>query len=360
MQFSLQSYDQQVANHLRNELQRGRWKTTMPGSLALQAELGANHNTINLALKQLEKEGWLIPQGTGKPRKINSSQSMARPPSMRVQILLYEKSDRKHPVLLGLLHLLQLAGHRAEFSKKTLIDLKMDARRVARFVESNEVDAWVVGSGSRDVLEWFSHHHTPAIALAGRSVEVPLACSAFGYGDAMAEALDRLVALGHQRIILLVREERRKPTPGYKERFFLERLEHHGITTSNYNLPDWEESPNGLQSMLDSLFKLTPPTAMIIDENIIFGAVRIYLANHGILTPDHISLISTEHDPVFDWCKPKVAHMTWDSKPLIRRVLQWVNNISRGKEDRRKTFTKARLVIGGTIGPVHEGGVKWT
>lgn len=359
MPFSLQSYEQQVANHLRDELQRGRWKTTMPGSLALQAELGANHNTINLALKQLEKEGWLIPQGTGKPRKINSSQSMACPPSMRVQILLYEKSDRKHPVLLELLYLLQLAGHRAEFSKKTLIDLKMDARRVARFVESNEADAWVVGSGSRDVLEWFSQHHTPAIALAGRSVEIPLACSAFGCGDAMAEALDRLVALGHRRIVLLVREERRKPTPGYKERFFLERLEHHGITTSDYNLPDWEESPKGLQSMLESLFKLTPPTAMIIDENIIFGAVRTHLANHGILTPDHISLISTEHDPVFDWCNPKVAHMTWDSKPLIRRVLQWVNNISRGKEDRRKTFTKARLVIGGTIGPVREGGVKW-
>lgn len=359
MQFSPQSYEQQVANYLRNELQRGRWKTTMPGSLALQAELGANHNTINLALRQLEKEGWLIPQGTGKSRKINPSQSVARPPIMRVQILLYEKSDQKRHILLELLHLLELAGHRAEFSKKTLMDLKMDARRVARFVESNESDAWVVCSGSHHILQWFSRQHRPAIALAGRSEKVPMACSAFRYSDVMAEAIDLLVALGHQRIILLVREERRKPTPGYKERFFLERLEHHGITTSNYNLPNWEESPNGLQSMLDSLFRLTPPTAMIIDENIIFGAVRIYLANHGIVTPDHISLISTEHDPVFDWCKPKVTHMTWDSKPLIRRVLQWVNNISRGKEDRRKTFTEARLVIGGTIGPVHEGGVKW-
>jgi len=40
------------------------------------------------------------------------------------------------------------------------------------------------------------------------------------------------------------------------------------------------------------------------------------------------------------------------SETMIKRLVNWANNVSRGKHDRRKSATKARLVLGGTIGPV--------
>jgi hypothetical protein len=49
------------------------------------------------------------------------------------------------------------------------------------------------------------------------------------------------------------------------------------------------------------------------------------------------------------------THITWDCNPIINRVVKWADNISRGKDDRRKTSSKARLVLGGTIGPVPNG-----
>lgn len=76
---------------------------------------------------------------------------------------------------------------------------------------------------------------------------------------AYAEVVERLVNLGHRRIVNLVREERRKPTPGFLDRFFLEQLRNHGIQTGPYHLPDWEDTPEGLQHLLDSLFQHTPP-----------------------------------------------------------------------------------------------------
>ncbi len=91
---------------------------------------------------------------------------------------------------------------------------------------------------------------------------------------------------------------------------------------------------------------------MVIDGPVLFNAVRSYLGNHGILVPDHVSLICTDPDPTFMWCLPAVTHMDWDSRPLIRRVVKWVDNISKGKDDRRKTSTKAKLILGGTMGPV--------
>ena len=171
---------------------------------------------------------------------------------------------------------------------------------------------------------------------------------------AYTEAVDRFVALGHQRIVFLVREDRRKPAPGFVERHFLEQLERHGIKTGAYHLPDWEESAEGLQAMLDSIFQHTPPTAMIIQCVYLYNAVRHYLGNRGILVPDHISLLCSDPDTAFEWCLPTVAHFTWDSRKIIMCVVKWMDNISRGKDDRRKIFTEAWLVPGGTMGPVPE------
>ena len=39
-------------------------------------------------------------------------------------------------------------------------------------------------------------------------------------------------------------------------------------------------------------------------------------------------------------------------RPVVRRVVRWVNNVARGKNDRRQTLTKAEFVEGGAIGPV--------
>ena len=51
----------------------------------------------------------------------------------------------------------------------------------------------------------------------------------------------------------------------------------------------------------------------------------------------------------------KVAHIGWDYRPTVRRVIRWVNNTALGKDDRRQSFTKAEFVEGGTIGPVPKG-----
>ena len=47
---------------------------------------------------------------------------------------------------------------------------------------------------------------------------------------------------------------------------------------------------------------------------------------------------------------PSVAHIRWDYRPVLRRIVRWTNNIARGKEDRRQTSTKAEFVEGGTVG----------
>ena len=353
MAIPLFSHAEQVAAYLRSELSRGRWRHVLPGIQKLGVELGVNHNTVEAALRLLESEGLLATQGHGRPRQVCATAFSGEKRSLRVKILLYESEDRWLPDNVELLARLQETGHAADFAPKSLQDLGMQVDRVARFVEKHPADAWVVSSASQEILSWFSTNPTPAIAMYGRfsGSGIPIAGVSPKKSPAMITALRKLVDLGHRRIVMLSREERRKPKPGLYEQNFLNELDALGIATGPYNLPDWEETPAGFHACLESLFRHTPPTAIILGDAAFILAVQQYLARRGIVSPDHLSLISSDPNPTFVWCHPVISHIRWDYRPLVQRILRWTNHIARGRTDIRQTLFLAEFVEGGTIGP---------
>ncbi len=341
---------EQVAERLRIELARGRWTDKLPGIHTLANDLGFPRKPVERALLLLEKQGILIPQGMGKRRQIAMPKDYS-PPALRVKILLYQESDRTLSYVVDLQHRLMEAEHNVGYAPKTLIELGMNTKRVARMVKETKADAWVVLAGSRDVLHWFSSQALPAFAMFGRRKSVRMAGIGPDKLPAMLQAVRRLISLGHRQIAMLLREEHRKPRPGPFAQAFLDELESNGISTSAYNLPDWEDSGEGFRRCLDSLFKVTPPTALILDEAFLFNTAQNHLARRGVLAPDHVSLVCSDPDPAFGWAYPSIAHIHWESQLVARRIVRWANNVARGKDDRRQTFTKAAFIDGGTIGP---------
>jgi len=345
--------DTLLAAHLRGELGRGRWSGRMPGVIRLARDLGAARNTVERALRELERDGLLAPQGHGRGRVIVDAGAVKRTVGLRVGFLPYEASDRGLPYLIDLQHQLTEAGYVAEFARKTLLDLRRDVDRVAAMVEGDDADAWVVVGGPQDVLEWFGERRIPVFALFGRRRGLPIAGGGPDKVSSMRGVVRRLCGLGHRRIVHFVRGERRKPQPGAKERAFLEELAEHGIATGAYHLPDWEESPEGFLHSLDSLFAATPPTALILDEGFLFAAAQQHLAHCGILAPRDVSLVCCDPpEAALAWLRPSAAHIRWDHRPLVRRIVRWAENVSHGRKDLRQTETAADFVEGGTIGPV--------
>lgn len=351
--FKLLTPPEQLATYLREQILRGAWSNEMPGAPTLAEELRVDHRTTIAAFQLLQNEGLLVPQGVGRRRKIALREGHAAP-ALRVQILLYEEDDIKTFYVVDLQHQLMQVGHIAGFASKSMRELGMDTKRIIRFVEKTEADAWVVYCGTREVLEWFAEQRKPALAFAGRRREISIAGSGPDKAPAMRAGIRRLVALGHRRIVMLTREGRRKPSPGLYEREFLKELSIQGILTGSYNLPDWKNNMEDFYRCLDSLFRHTPPTALLIDEMPLFIAAQQHLAQRGILAPRDVSLICADPDPAFAWCQPSVAHINWDPKPAIRRIIRWADNVARGKDDRRHSFSKSKFVDGGTIGPVPE------
>lgn len=231
----------------------------------------------------------------------------------------------------------------------------MQVDRVARYVNQNPADAWVVSAASREVLEWFAEQGTPTMAMYGRFAGLPIAASFPVMILGQTAAVRRLIDLGHKRIVMLTREERRKPKISRPEQLFLDELEAVGIKTGPYNLPEWKESREGLNCLLDELFRHSPPTALIFQEAALFVAARSHLADRGIVAPRDVSLVVADNDPSFAWCDPIPSHIHWDYRPVVRRVVRWAMNVAGGKEDRRQSGTESEFIEGGTIGPVPVG-----
>jgi DNA-binding LacI/PurR family transcriptional regulator len=340
---------EQVAAHLRGEIAKRTWSELMPGGDRLARDLGVGRNTIDAALLQLEKEGLLVPQGAGRRRKILRLGEPAER-QLQVRVLPYDSEGRSNHALNEVVHSFRAAGHAAEFAGQSLIGLKMDARRVARFVSSTPADAWVVVGGSQEVLTAFAKGPVPTFALMGRMRGLPIAGVKPDKVSAIRQAVRRLVALGHSRIVMLVLPERVHPLPGAVEQAFLDELQSLGIPTGPYNLAVWEGDKAGFHKRLGSMFRHTPPTALFLDASDIFIAAQHHLARRGILAPEHVSLVCTDPSPYFHLLDPPVSHIDWTFDTVTRTVTRWLKNIASGKEDRKQTFIKAAFAEGGTIG----------
>ena len=345
------SITEQVSEHLRAEILRGRWREMLPGKHQLAAELGLNNKTIEAALRLLEASGLVVPQGSGRNRRINPKGAKASR-GLRIGILTLDlEADRKIDYMVDLNHTLVEAGHAVFYAPASMSELRFDLKKIARLVAQTKADAWVVLAGTREVLQWFAARPDPVFALFGTRQGLPLASFGPDKFPAGSAATRKLVELGHRRAVLLCRRGRRKPAPGPTAQGFLAELKSAGISPSEYHLPDWEESAAGFSACLDALFRVTPPTALIVDEAAWFVAAFYFLARRGLRVPADVSLICTDDDDAFAYCQPPISCITWDRRPLVRRIVGWASNISRGKCDTRATSTPAVFIPGGSIGP---------
>ena len=347
---------EQTAEHLRKGLHEGRWQGTMPGVVQLAGEFNVAIRSVRAALLQLETEGLLSGRGLGRSRSIatpvGAKASLRR---LRVAIMRHDSNLADNPqtalVLVEIMQALEAAGHDVAFCQKSQLQLKHNIRRITSQLASTPADAWVVEAGSRPLLEWCATQPTPCLALYGRTGGLSLARTGPDVAPTYRAATRHLLELGHRRIVLISRDGGRKPTPGLCERTFLEELVIHGVPTGTYNLPDWEETPKGFNRLLETLFRHTPPTALIIEETPRLFAAMEFLARRSIHIPDQVSLVSTDCDASLDWCLPGIAHMRWDNTLIVRRVVRWVSAVRKGKADRRTINFPAEFIPGGSTGP---------
>lgn len=336
---------EQVASYLKNEILQGRWAKTMPGRDRLGKELGVDPSTVERALGHLEDQGVIRSQGNGKPRLITID--VQGDTSKRILIFPYEREDQHGDYLLSeLVHRMRAAGHSPSFAAKALVDLKHDPKKVAAVMQTHPHDACILVAGSHAVLEMAANWKKPCLSLSGRTREVKIAGVGPMKANAIRKAVNCLCKHGHKRIVMLSKSETLLDGMSGPQLAFLDELKRNKVPSGDYNLPQWDSTPSGLRQCLESLFKITPPTAIFIDNWKLHYAVQNFLNHQRGAAYRRVACISTDYHPSFKWCDPKISYLHWNSLDLCRLVMAWVGKMAKGKPEIRKRSVPAEFVEG--------------
>jgi DNA-binding LacI/PurR family transcriptional regulator len=251
-------------------------------------------------------------------------------------------------MLLRLLHEIEASGHFGFFAAQSQQCLGYKLPRIARAAQEAKAGAWVVADSTEELMRWFAVQPVPAIALGGRFCDAPLARVAIDPTEAFLEAVRTLKSLGHRRIVIAVPRVWRQPQPGRLIRAVLDEF---GGKNSDYHVPDWEPGSQGFQELLESLFRVTPPTAMIVIEPAEAVAVLAFLAKRGLRVPRDLSLICRHRDASLDLCRPEIAHFSGNEDHLVRHIVRWVNAAARGAAHRRRIVCQPQFLPCESIAP---------
>lgn len=166
--------------------------------------------------------------------------------------------------------------------------------------------------------------------------------------EAMAHAVRHLTTLGHRRIVKI---DQLNSSQNLTVERFVQGLAEAGITANEYHLPAWENTPDGLQTLLESLFHLTPPTALVVTEANHLQGIYSFLNRRGLQVPRDISLVLIFNAPSSEWCRPAIAHFALETRPITKSALRWVGSIAMGRPHTKQDFFDAKFVPGGSIAP---------
>jgi hypothetical protein len=334
----------------------------MPGQGVLAKEFEVSGKTVYRALRLLMAEGLLASEGRGRGALITAKSSLrvsgkVSKRVLRVAVLSMVPIDEMFPGhhldLTRLVRDLENDGHAA-----TLVGFPAGKGRgksggLPKLFRATPADVWLVHLGSFEVLDWLRRTDVPVLALGGVIGNLPIPSFSFDLTECLARAVDRLMTMGHGRIVLITPGFWRRPKPGAIVTAFARAMESQGVRATEFNLPDWTETREGLARLLDSLFRVTPPTALICVAPHTTSGVLGWLLAHGLSVPKDVSLVAFGMDPSEGWCVPglDVASMDSDTALFWRRVREWVAELAKGRIRSESVSFEIKLIEGNSMGP---------
>lgn len=330
----------------------------LPGEMRLKNRLHVSRDTLRMALKILEREGWIAKAAKGEQRRVQVKRRTpvrGSPDDQPVSFLSpYPIVDR---ITLLEMEVLQrrLSEQRRElrFLSANFSRMKNPETYLKRLVSENPSAAWILHSVSARAQRWFEKNRLPAFIYGTPFPGVELPYIVNDWESAAFHAGGLLLEQSHHVIGLLSFEEEMPGTLAI-ERGLRRALAGPALQPAPRLLVlKNDRSPRSVAHSLETAFRLVErPTALVLSGSSQLLTCFSWMLFHGLCVPRDVSLICIPSDSWFYDLRPSVCH--YENAPgsfalnVARRVLELVQT---GRVTSRSLRVRLNYVSGATIGP---------
>jgi DNA-binding LacI/PurR family transcriptional regulator len=323
---------QQVAEALRDGLQRKLWVERLPGERALCRQLNVSRPTLRAALDLLKKEGWLesspgrLRAITRRPRRrIGGRPHVVRLllpfPLQEAPTFLFYWVDRLRETLAAMECALEIHAGRRWYRRRP-------EKELAQLTRQMPAAAWVLARTTEPMQRWFARQGLPCAVAGSCWPGVNLPSVDVDHRAVARHAAGQLLVRHHRRIVLLVQAPELAGDLEM-ENGFLEAVDAGRFPNAAPVVARHDGTRPGIRAQLNRLLRMKPaPTAMFVARSMPALAAASELTRRGYRLPQDVAMISRDSDHFLDYFSPELARYVFDPELFARRLGMLVGKLA--------------------------------
>lgn len=321
------------ARVMKARIAAGEWKDFLPGERQLAELLNVGRDTIRLMLAELTAEGAVDRGSAGKRRRIllqNSRPRKSRGGGWRIGMLSPFRLERLSQSMLAEVdHIRSILAQRGgvlDLVVPSWYDGAEPRKKLAKLLETEKRDAWILHRSSKAVQLAFQNLRTPCVIRGHPHPGVQLPHMDFDWEAVGRHAVGALWRKNHRRIaMLLPMDGMRGNTAAWQG---ATSFHEPGMVISDL----WEDGSNEnlVKVMTEALARPDPPTAVITIRPRQTITLLTWLGTKGLRVPQDLSLVSLATDPVMAHLVPAITSYQLDPLVFAKRVVRHLESVMAG------------------------------
>lgn len=346
-----------AAEAIKAEIAAGRWTGRLPGSRVLAVETGVSQPTVAAALALLTEAGWLESGGARRafrviPRPATVPTTPAVKPRRAIIATHADVGDLPQTtrrVIEATRDKLGRRGWAVEIVTFDFLHAKRPHQSWDHLLPIDPDVPLIAVFGRPPIGEWALKHGVRMVFLGGLASDIRIPMVAVRSALLAAEAMERLTALGHRRIVLPLCDRPPSFAASMKEAV-KNGLERVGVSyVASYHTPESPyQRPEVVWNMLESAMDRAVPTGIVLLDWKELVTVSCLLTKRGLRVPEDVSLILLNEQMEADWFVPNLACFRFPVMRLASLLTRWVEG---QPLDESARFLSADFEEGASLAP---------
>jgi DNA-binding LacI/PurR family transcriptional regulator len=345
-----------AAELLKQEIAAGKWSGRLPGTRILAQRLGVSPPSVSEALATLVQAGILESGGERKAFRVANKRT--RKPgksvasgSKRLLILAHDDLSQLVDITRRVVEMLRermtRKGWIVDLQVVDFLHVKHMQRSWDKTIDVDANTSVIAIYGRAPLAEWAAKRKIRMLFLGGSTAGHPVSLVAVKSSSMAEDALAKLIALGHTRIVIPLcdRTEAFKEAMRNVTRSAIEAIG--AVYVKSYHNPESDYlTPDVTWRILDAVFATEAPTALVLLDWKELITVQCYISQKGMKVPNDVSLILLNDPSDAGWFHPPLARFRFPVRRLVGEMAKWLED---GSTMARHVSLAAEYVDGLTL-----------